>query len=273
VERKFVLRGTASGALAGLIAFVFARVFAEPQIARAIDYEGARAAARDALDKAAGLPVLPAGPELYSRTVQADIGIALGMVVFAAAFGALLAVVFTLVQRGSGAGIRPRTLALLLSGAGFLGAYLVPFLKYPANPPAIGDEDTIQVRDSDYLVMVVVSLVALTLAVQLGRSLRRSRGTWTAALLAGAAFVVVMGIVMALLPGVDETPGPLRDAGGRIVLDGFPADVLYRFRLYAVGGQLLLWGALGLAFGPWAERALRQSGRPLVSVERAAAPA
>jgi len=261
VERKLVLRGVLSGAVAGLIAFVFARVFAEPQIAAAIDYESARDAAQNALDKAGGLPVTPSMPEVYSRTVQADVGIAVGMVVFAAAFGALLAVVFTLVQRGSGAGIRPRVLALLLCGAGFVGAYLVPFLKYPANPPAIGDADAIQVRDSDYLVMVVVSLVALTLAVQLGRVLSRSRGTWSASLLAALAYVVVMAVTMLVLAPVHETPGPLRDASGQIVLNGFDPDVLYRFRLYAVGGQLILWGILGLVFGVLAERVLRPSVR------------
>ena len=41
--RALVLRGAAIGALAGLIAFVFARIFAEPLIQAAVDYEGGRA--------------------------------------------------------------------------------------------------------------------------------------------------------------------------------------------------------------------------------------
>ena len=271
MERKFVLRGLASGALAGLLSFVFARIFAEPVIARAIDYEGARDAAQAALDRAAGLPVAPAGSELFSRTVQEDIGIAVALVVFGAALGALLAVVFTLVQRGSGRGLRPRLLALLLAAGAFVGGYLVPFLKYPANPPAIGHEDTIEARGSSYLLMVVLSLVALVLAVQVGRALARSRGVWQASLLAGLGYAVVVGVVMALLPAVHETPGPLRDSSGTIVLGGFDPDDLYRFRLYALGGQLILWATIGLVLGPWAERSLRQSGRPVVSRELAAA--
>lgn len=268
MERKLVLRGVLSGAVAGLVAFVFARLFAESQIAKAIDYESAREAAQAALDRAAGLPAAAAVPEVYSRTVQADVGIAVGIVLFTAAFGALLAVVFTLVQRGSGASVRPRVLALLLAGAGFVGAYLVPFLKYPANSPAIGSEDTLQARSSDYLAMVVLSLVALTLAVQLGRVLSRNRDLWSASLLAALGYVVVMGIVMALLPAVHETPGPLKDADGQIVLNGFDPDVLYRFRLYAVGGQLLLWGALGLVFGWLAEKVLRPGVRAPVAAAR-----
>ena len=261
MERTLVLRGLASGALAGLLSFVFARVLAEPVIARAIDYESARETAQAALDRAAGLPVAPGGPELFTRTVQEDLGLAVALIVFGAALGGLLAVVFTLVQRGSGRHVRPRVLALLLAGGGFVGGYLVPFLKYPANPPAIGQEDTISSRGSLYLVMQVVSVVALVLCVQLGRALARRRGTWPAALLAGAAYLLVAGVTMALLDPVHETPGPLTDPSGRIVLAGFPADDLYRFRLYAVGGQLVLWGVLGLVLGPWAERALRPSER------------
>ena len=37
---------------------------------------------------------------------------------------------------------------------------------------------------------------------------------------------------------------------------GFPADLLYSFRLYSIGAQLILWTAIGLIFGPLAERLL-----------------
>ena len=54
-----------------------------------------------------------------------------------------------------------------------------------------------------------------------------------------------------------ETPLPLRNAAGAIVYPGFPADVLFDFRLYSVAAQLLLWATIGLAFAPLAERLLR----------------
>lgn len=269
MEKTFVLRGVVAGALAGLASFVFARIFAEPVIARSIDYESARGAAQGTLDRAAGMPIRPDGGELFSRTIQENIGLAAGLVVFGMALGALLAVVFTLVQRGSGRHIRPRTLALLLAGAAFVSVYLVPFLKYPANPPAATDAATITTRGGLYLTMQVLSVVALTLAVQLGRVLSRTRGNWQASLLAGGAYVVAMTVVMFLLRGIHETPGPLRNADGTIVLDGFNADDLYHFRLYAVAGQLLLWAVIGLVLGPWAEKALKDSGHPIVAREPA----
>ena len=90
--KSLVLRGVGAGALAGLIAFIFARIFAEPVIQAAIDYEGARDDARNAIAAAAGQAVDPAEADIFSRTVQANIGIGVGVVLFGVAMGALFAV-------------------------------------------------------------------------------------------------------------------------------------------------------------------------------------
>jgi putative cobalt transporter subunit CbtA len=269
MERKLIGRGVLAGALAGLLAFAFARIFAEPQIQAAIDYESARDAVQATLDKAAGLPLGPPGPDIFNRTVQANVGIGVGMVFFGIAMGALFAVVY-MVCLGRVGALRARSLALLVAGGGFLGVYLVPFLKYPADPPSIGHPETIGVRGTLYVVMVACSLAFLGGAVWLGRRLRPRFGNWNATLLAGGAFVVLIGIVMAVLPplghlaanvaeyGVQstETPLPLRDASGTIVYPGFPADTLFLFRLYSVAAQLVLWTTLALVFAPLADRLL-----------------
>lgn len=269
MEKKLVLRGMLAGGIAGLLAFVFARIFAESQIQKAIDYESGRDAAQDALDKAAGIKVPAAGPDIFSRTVQGNIGIGVGIVAFGIAMGALFAVAYC-VCLGRVGQLRPRSISLLVAGGGFLGIYLVPFVKYPANPPAIGHEDTIKQRGALYLVMVFSSVVLLIAAVWLGQRLRAQFGTWNASLLAGAAFVVAIGVVMLLLPSFGhlslntenyghfdtETPQPLRNSAGKIVYPGFPADVLFNFRFFSVGAQLILWTALGLIFAPLADRVL-----------------
>lgn len=269
MEKRIILRGVLVGALAGLLAFVFARIFAEPQIQAAIDYESGRDAAQAVLDKAAGLPVEPPGPDIFSRTIQANLGIGAGMILFGVAMGAMFAVAYA-VCLGRVGNVRPRTLSLLVAGGGFLGIYLVPFVKYPANPPSIGHPDTIGPRGGLYVLMVVCSVAFLLGAVWLGRRLRRRFGTWNAVLLSGAAFVVAIGVVMALLPSLGElaanvrdyghqateTPLPLRNAAGTIVYPGFPADVLFNFRFYSIAAQLILWATIGLAFAPLAERLL-----------------
>ena len=59
---------------------------------------------------------------------------------------------------------------------------------------------------------------------------------------------------------------------GKIVFPGFPADVLFKFRLYSVINQLILWTTIGLAFGPLVERMLAPAPRPAADSEAAAAP-
>jgi hypothetical protein len=276
--RSFLARGVLAGAVGGLLAFVFARIFAEPLIQRAVDYESGRDKAQAALDRAAGVSTDEGDHEIFSRTLQGNLGIGVGVVLFGIAMGALVAVVYV-VLLGRVGGLRPRSLALLVAGGGFLGVYLVPFLKYPANPPAIGHEETITTRGTLYLVMVAASIVLLIVAVAVGRRLQARLGNWNAVLAGGAVFVVAIGVVMALLPSVGElsanvanyghhateTPLPLRDADGTIVYPGFPADVLAGFRLYSVLAQAILWGAIGLVLAPLADRLLTPAARDTVA--------
>lgn len=266
MEKRIILRGGLIGALGGLLAFIFARIFAEPIIQRAIDFEGGRDEAQHALDEAAGMHDHGEGAELFTRAVQSNVGIGFGIVAFGFAMGLLFAVLYCVLY-GRFA-VSPATLTFLLAGAMFLTMYLVPFIKYPANPPAVGHEETIRARTGLYLVMVVASIAALVFAVWLGRTLSNRMSGYSAALVAGTAFVVIVGVVMLVLPslgqlGVNvaeygalrtETPQPLRDADGTIVFPGFPADDLFYFRLYSVAAQLIMWATIALGFAPMAGR-------------------
>jgi hypothetical protein len=279
--KSVIPRAALAGGLGGLVAFGFARIFAEPLIQQAIDYEEGRGEAEDVLAAAAGQPAAASGPEIFTRTVQANIGIGVGMILTGVALGLLFAVVYTLLQ--GRATSRPRVLALLVAGAGFLTLYATPFVKYPANPPAVGHDETIGDRSGLFLVMIVGAVVFLVVAVLVARKLSERLGTWNATLVGGLVYVVLAGVLMAVLPSLGElasnvatygpaateTPQPLRDAAGRIVFPGFDADLLYSFRLYSFTAQLLMWGVLGLVFGALAERATGGSGRERVGTGEA----
>ena len=143
MERRIILRGGLLGALGGLLAFVFARIFAEPIIQRAIEYEEGRDEAQHKLEEAAGGHSHGDGAELFTRAVQSNFGIAVGIIAFGFAMGLLFAVLYTVLY-GRCSSLNPTNLTLVLAGAMFFVLYLVPFLKYPANPPAVGHEDTIR---------------------------------------------------------------------------------------------------------------------------------
>src|SRR5437660_742315 len=67
--------------------------------------------------------------------------------------------------------LSPRSLSLLLAGGMFLSLYLIPFLKYPPNPPATSIEETIRQRTLLYVLIVVLSAALLVAAVYLGHRL------------------------------------------------------------------------------------------------------
>ena len=232
----FLVRGMLVGILAGLFAFGFARVFAEPQIDKAIAFE-------EQMDKAKGEEP---EPELVSRKVQSSFGLLTAVLVYGTAIGGLFALANAMAYGRSG-GLSPRTVSLLLAFAGFLVLYLVPSLKYPANPPSVGQPETIGFRTATYFVMILVTALTLALSVWLRRLTVARFGGWNATLLAGAVFIAILSVVALVLPEVNEVP------------ESFSAVLLWRFRLASLGTQAILWTTLGLLFGALTERSLRKA--------------
>jgi predicted cobalt transporter CbtA len=254
MEKRIIARGLLAGALAAVLAFVFARIFVEPVIGHAIDYENGRS------DAEAAMGAHEHAMEVFTRGVQANIGMGFGVLAFAVAMGALFAVAFVVAYGRIGA-LGPRALALLMAAGAFGAIYLVPSVKYPADPPSIGNPETIGDRSGLYLLMVLASLVLAATALWLGRRLAPRLGAWGAAFAAAGAYLVAVGVVMLVLPPVAETPKPLRDASGTIVYPGFPADDLYHFRLYSVGTQFVLWATIGVVFAVLISRLLDPRSR------------
>ena len=105
-------------------------------------------------------------------------------------------------------------MSVLLATFGFLGLYVIPSLKYPANPPAIGNPDTIGSRTLSYFVMFALFLAGMIGGLVARQRLSARFGGWNASLIAIGGSVIVVGIVMLVLPPVQEVP------------EGFPAVVL-----------------------------------------------
>jgi hypothetical protein len=238
--RSLLVRGMLVGVVGAALAFVFATVFGEPQIDRAIAFEDGHA-----------MPGM-AAPELVSRSVQSTWGLGIATVIYGAALGGIFGLAYAFAYGRLGR-LAARGTALLVAATGFVAVYLVPYLKYPANPPAVGRSDTIGQRTGLYFTMVLISVAAAVGAVLVARQLAPRLGGFYAVLAAVGGFLVVVFVAGQVLHPINEVP------------DDFPATVLWRFRIASLGTQAVLWTTFGVLFGELTDRSLRRT-RPLTPV-------
>jgi hypothetical protein len=226
MARTLLVRGMLVGIIAGLIVFVFARSIGEPVVERAITFEAK-------LDQSKGEAP---EPEVVTRRVQRGVGLLIGTLLYGTAIGGLFGLVFAYANGRLG-NLRPRVLSALLAGMGFVAIVLVPTLKYPANPPSVGNPETIGMRTAAFFLAIAFSIAAMVLVVQLGRRFSLRYGVWNASLLAAGIYLIVVILVFHLLPVIDEVPAD------------FPATVMWHFRVVSLGIQGVMWATIGLLFG------------------------
>ncbi|GAA4068852.1 CbtA family protein [Actinomadura miaoliensis] len=237
--RTLLVRGMLAGLAAAALALVVAWLYGEPQVGHAIAFEEAEAAAAHEGHE----------HEVVSRTVQKTAGLVTALGVYGVALGGLFAIAFAVAYGRVGA-FGARATAALVALGGFVAVELVPFLKYPPTPPAVGDPDTIGGRTALYFGMVALGVLAVVAAVIVFRRLLPRFGAWNAAIATTAGFAVVLALVYRLTPTPDA------------VADGFPATVLWDFRIASLGVQVVLWATLGLVFGALTERSFQRRPSP-----------
>jgi hypothetical protein len=249
VVGRLIIYGFIIGIAAGLLGFGWARVFGEPSVETAIAFESAEHEAKETAAVAAGKQPEAEDPELFSRSVQSGIGLLTGIVVVGAGLGCLFAILFAFANGRLG-NLGPGATSMLLALAGLIAVYLVPALKYPANPPSIGEPDTIKLRTGLYFLMMAVSIASMLGASILRRRLVSRYGSWNGSLFAVVAYLVVIGAFFLVLPGVNEVPA------------SFPAVTLWNFRMASLGIQTVLWVSIGAMFGSLAEWTLKPAALP-----------
>lgn len=239
MTKQLLWRGMLVGILAALLATLCARVLAEPQVDLAIAFEhrGHAAHAMPGMDD-----------ELVSRATQKGAGLLTAMTLYGAAVGGIFSLVFAY-GYGRVARLGPRSFALLLAWLAFVIVVIVPGIKYPQTPPAVGSHDTVGIRTAAYFAMIALSLAAAVVAARLRTQMRRSLGAFDATLAAIALYAALMLLTQWLLPSVNEVPAD------------FPATLLWDFRVASIATQLVLWSGIGIAFGWSAERLLQRQGR------------
>ena len=230
-------RGLVAGVCAGILAALFAFVVAEPTLDRAIALEAAHS-------HAVGTTEHVDAPAV-SRDVQRRAGGPAGLVAVGAALGLLFGLVYAALRTGGTA--RNHWLRSLQLGVSGAAVFLVVFLRYPPNPPGVGDPDLVDQRTRYYFAALLLGLAVVTGSWRLATYLQargwvQSRRQLVVALSAG----VVVAVGYLALPAVRDD----------ITI---PAALLWDFRLQALATQLLLWAGLAAVFGLLTERAATRS--------------
>jgi hypothetical protein len=254
--RRLLIRGMLAGLLGALVAFAIAKTVGEPQVDKAIAFEefvGAREEAAAGADASHEHE-----EELVTRSQQNFAGLGTGTLIYGAAIGGIFGLVFAFAYGRLGT-LTARGTAAVLGLLSFVAVYVMPALKYPATPPAIGNPDTIGRRTNLYLAMIVLSVTTIVLAVVFRKWLSYRIGEWNATVVAAIAYVAVMILAFIALPGINDVPqalleGVVRSNGESGVT--FPPVVLWRFRVAAFGVQVGLWATVAIAFGYLSQRAL-----------------
>lgn len=243
--RTFLVHGLVAGLVGGVLAFVVAFAVGGPPIDDAIALEESAAAAPADAGHAHGTEEEHdhgAASHSYgsdeeeggiSRGQQAGPGLLTATVLFGLVAGGVagIASAFAVGRLG---GLRPVASTAVVVGLAWVATVLVPWLKYPPNPPAVGSGDTIGERTALYFGFLAVSVLAVVAAVLLARGLL-ARGAWVAVVAASAFFVVVVGLAALVMAPIDEVP------------DSFPANTLFSFRVGSLATSTALWAGVALA--------------------------
>jgi hypothetical protein len=224
---QFLVRGLLAGLIAGLAAFGVAYAVGEPQVAAAIAVEEAHADHSAEHDEGTEPTVK------ISRANQSTWGLLTGTVAIGVALGGVtaLAAAFAVGRIGT---LKPTQTTALVALLGFIAVGLVPFLKYPATPPAVGNAETIGDRTTLYFGFIAICVAAVIVETVFAALLvRREASPYAATVFPALGFLSIVGVAAYMLPAVNE-------------VGDFPADTLWYFRRASILTTAALWATLGI---------------------------
>jgi len=179
-------------------------------------------------------------PPVFSRDVQ-RVGLFVGFLIYGVTWSLLFSVAYQLTRGRFPGAIRQRS--YVLAAAALWAVCLLPFLRYPANPPGVGEPESITYRQALYLGMLSLSIAGTLFAALFGRYLatRSKNGVvpWAGAL----GFLGVFSLVVwAVMPA---NPDPIHA----------PLWLVDQFRVRSAAGLALFWLVMGPTFAFFASRA------------------
>jgi len=214
-----------SGAIAGFVHGTINFALVEPYLDQAIGLENeslfASGEAEDTLEFWAEYESY----RIWQKSGQVLAGVILGL-----AMGSLFGIVYAL-SRNSLPGKNDVTKSVILAGIMWLTIYIIPFLKYPANPPTVGDGETVMLRAILYVSFIALSGIGVVIFYKLSQKLQNNKKYF--GLFGYVIFIIILFLVMPENP--DEVTAPM--------------NLVNEFRFMSVLGVSSFWLSVGLILG------------------------
>jgi predicted cobalt transporter CbtA len=214
-----------SGALAGTIHGMANLAIVEPYLDQAIGIENQNLFASGEEEDTPQFWVEYSSYRDWQKGGQVLAGAILGT-----SMGALFGIVYAL-SRNSLPGKNDLRKTFVLAAVMWVTIYLIPFLKYPANPPTVGDAETVVLRSILYLSFIAISGFGAVGFYQLYKRLQTK--SKIAAFVGYAVFIVVVFALMP--PNPDEVTAPM--------------DLVNGFRAMSVVAVSVFWVSLAAILG------------------------
>ena len=221
----FIIIVLISGAFAGLIHGTVNFAIVEPYLDQAIGIENQNLFDSGEEEDTPEFWVEYEGYRTWQKGGQILAGVILGTSV-----GALFGIVFAL-SRNALPGNNDIKKSLILAGIMWLTLYVIPFLKYPANPPTVGDGETVMLRAILYLSFIAISGFGAVGFYQLTKKLKNNKKL--VALLGYGVFISAVFFAMPENP--DEITAPM--------------NLVNEFRFMSVLGVTSFWASVGIILG------------------------
>ena len=221
----FIIIVLLSGAFAGFIHGTVNFVIVEPYLDQAIGIENQNLFASGEAKDTPQFWVEYEGYRVWQKSGQILAGVILGV-----SIGSLFGIVFAL-SRNVLPGNNDLKKTITLSGIMWFTLYIIPFLKYPANPPTVGDGETVVLRAILYLSFIAISGLGAFSFYKLSTKLQNNKK-----IIPLAGYAIFIGTVFLIMP---ENPDEITA----------PIELVTEFRIMSVLGVSSFWASIGIILG------------------------
>jgi len=213
-----------SGALAGTIHGVTNLVIVEPYLDEAIGIENQNLFASGEEEDTLAFWVEYDAYRDWQKSGQVIAGAILGT-----SMGGLFGIVYVL-SRNTLPGNDMKK-SIILAAVMWITIYIIPFLKYPANPPTVGETETVLLRTILYVSFMIISGIGFVIFYKISLKLKNNKKYF--------GILGYLGLLITAYVLMPENPDKITA----------PMNLVNEFRFVSILGVSSFWGSVGIILG------------------------